>query len=363
MKRFFCLFLIILSFIQLQAQVEAPKYSNEFLNIGVGSRALGMGGTVSALVNDVTAGYWNPAGLTRMEKKYELGLMHSEYFAGIAKYDFIGAGYRIDDQSAVSLSYIRSGVDNIMNTTELIDAQRNVDYDKISYFSAVDNAFLLSYAHKITGHEAWSIGGTAKIIRRTIGQFAGSWGFGLDFGVQYSHNGWSAGLVAKDITSTFNVWRYNLSDEVIRVFEETQNEIPTNSLELTLPKLVLGGAKYVEWNKDWNSTFALDFDFTFDGARNRLVKTSFLSMDPHLGVEVGFRRLAALRLGVSNYQQIPDFDDKIRHSIQLNFGLGFGIKDFLFVDYAFTDMGNLSIALYSHVFTVKVALDKLKLKP
>ena len=86
-------------------------------------------------------------------------------------------------------------------------------------------------------------------------------------------------------------------------------------------------------------------------------------MDPHLGVEVGFRRLAALRLGVSNYQQIPDFDDKIRHSIQLNFGLGFGIKDFLFVDYAFTDMGNLSIALYSHVFTVKVALDKLKLKP
>ena len=43
------------------------KYSNEFLNIGAGARGLGMGASVSASVNDGTAGYWNPAGLTNVQ--------------------------------------------------------------------------------------------------------------------------------------------------------------------------------------------------------------------------------------------------------------------------------------------------------
>lgn len=72
----------------LSAQLNAPKYSNEFLNIGVGARALGMGNSVLASSNDVTAGYWNPTGLLATNTDLQIGLMHSEYFAGIAKYDF-----------------------------------------------------------------------------------------------------------------------------------------------------------------------------------------------------------------------------------------------------------------------------------
>jgi len=69
---------------------EVPKFSNEFLSIGVGARSFGMSHAVSATTVDVTAGYWNPAGLTGLERDADFGLMHAEYFAGIAKYDYGG---------------------------------------------------------------------------------------------------------------------------------------------------------------------------------------------------------------------------------------------------------------------------------
>ncbi|HNH66391.1 MAG TPA: hypothetical protein PLB72_06070, partial [Bacteroidia bacterium] len=87
-------FFIIACFASL-AQT-APKYSNEFLNLGVGGRALGMGGAQVSQVNDVTAGYWNPAGLVRSRGDIQLAFMHNEYFAGIAKYDYLALTAPID---------------------------------------------------------------------------------------------------------------------------------------------------------------------------------------------------------------------------------------------------------------------------
>ena len=87
MKKFLLLTISILFGVNiLTAQVA--KYSNEFLAIGVGARALGMGNAYVAVTDDVTSGYWNPAGLTAMSSPYQVGLMHSEYFAGVAKYDY-----------------------------------------------------------------------------------------------------------------------------------------------------------------------------------------------------------------------------------------------------------------------------------
>ncbi|MBD0259821.1 MAG: hypothetical protein ICV83_29230, partial [Cytophagales bacterium] len=94
-------------------QATAPKYSNEFLSIGIGARGLGMGRTQTAVVNDVTAGYWNPAGLLDITTKYEAALMHAEYFAGIAKYDYAGFATPIDSVSHLAVSAIRFGVDDI----------------------------------------------------------------------------------------------------------------------------------------------------------------------------------------------------------------------------------------------------------
>ena len=336
------------------------KYSNEFLSLGVGARGLGMSNTMCAISDDITSAYWNPAGLTRMDKRYQLALMHAEYFAGIAKYDYGGIGFKIDSNQAVAFSYIRFGVDNIMNTTQLIDDQGNVDYDRITYFSAADNAFLLSYAYAFPQVQGLSVGANAKVVYRKIGKFANSWGFGLDFGLQYHRKGWQAGLMLRDGTSTFNAWRYSLTDDVIAVFEETGNEIPENELEMTMPALLLGGGKTVHFGKGFHGTFAIGLDCTFDGKRNSLIKSNFMSVDPHLGMEFDYKKIVALRFGLGNFQREPDFDGKMKTTLQINFGIGLNIKNIGAIDYAFTDLGNLSIAQYSHIISLKVGLDKFK---
>ena len=98
-----------------QNNASTPKYSNEFLNIGVGARALGMSNSIIASSDDVTAGFWNPTGLCSIESDMQIGLMHAEYFAGIAKYDYGGIAKKIDSSSAFGVSFIRFGVDNIPN--------------------------------------------------------------------------------------------------------------------------------------------------------------------------------------------------------------------------------------------------------
>ena len=360
-QKFFSFLIVCLPLLITNAQV-APKYSNEFLTLGVGARGLAMSNTMVSLSSDVTAAYWNPAGLARMEKPFQLSAMHAEYFMGIAKYDYVGAAYKVDNKHAVAFSWLRFGVDNIMNTTELIDSQGNLDYNRIKYFSATDNAFMLSYAYNFEKITGLSVGANAKIIRRKIGKFAGAWGFGLDAGIQYNIKGWQMGAMLKDVTSTFNAWNYNLTDEVIKVFKETGNEIPSNTLELTIPRLNLGAAKYVKLGKGFNGTFALDFDFTFDGKRNALIKSKTLNIDPHFGMEFAYKTIVAIRAGIGNMQQVPHFDGKKRFSCQINLGIGVGIKDIVFIDYAFTDLGDLSVGLYSHIFSLKVAIESFKRK-
>ena len=356
-----CNILIMLALLALTLCVRAQeKYSNEFLSLGLGARGLAMSNTMCALTDDVTSAYWNPAGLTRMDKRYQLALMHAEYFAGIAKYDYGGLAYKIDTNQSVAFSYIRFGVDNIMNTTQLIDEQGNVDYDRITYFSAADNAFLLSYAYAFPQVPGLSVGANAKIVHRKIGQFAKSWGFGIDFGLMYNRKGWQAGLMLRDGTSTFNAWRYSLTDDVIAVFEETGNEIPENGLEVTVPALLLGGGKTVHFGKGFHGTFALGLDCTFDGKRNSLIKSNVMSIDPHFGMEFDYKKIVALRMGIGNFQQEPDFDGKMKTTLQINFGVGVNIKNVVAIDYAFTDLGNLSIAQYSHVVSLRVSIDKFK---
>ena len=199
-----------------QNSSNTPKYSNEFLNIGIGARALGMSNTIIASSNDVTAGYWNPTGLCSIKSDLQIGLMHAEYFAGIAKYDYGGIAKKIDSSSAFGLSFIRFGVDNIPNTTDLIDAQGNINYDRISYFSAADMAFLLSYAKKLKS--GLLLGGSAKIIHRKVGDFAQAWGFGIDFSAAYHYKSWKFAAMSRDITSTFNAWSYNLSEDIYFVY-------------------------------------------------------------------------------------------------------------------------------------------------
>jgi hypothetical protein len=247
-------------------------------------------------------------------------------------------------------------VDNIPNTTELIDAAGNVDYDKITQFSAADYGFIFSYAHtpKVKG---LYLGGSAKIIRRIVGDFAGAWGFGLDAGAQYELNGWKLGAMGRDITTTFNAWSYSLTDKMKEVFAATGNEIPTNSLELTLPRLILGISKNVELRKDLTLLAEANFDITFDGMRNVLIKSDLISADPHFGLEFGYKGMAFLRAGIMNIQKEKDVTGKSITTLQPNFGLGVKLGKIV-LDYARTDIGDYSAALYSHIFSIRLDINK-----
>jgi hypothetical protein len=349
-------FVTVVFFIQMLALAQAPKYSNEFLNIGVGARALGMSNAYVATANDVTASYWNPAGLADMDTTHQLALMHSEYFAGIAKYDYGAFATRVDSTSAIGLTIVRFGVDNIPNTTELIDANGNIDYNRITTFSATDFALLVSYAKKLQIPNL-RVGGNVKIIRRKVGDFAGAWGFGLDAGVRYSINKWQFAAMARDVTSTFNAWSFNLSETMKDVFAITGNEIPSNSVEITLPKLLLGTARKFDFTKRISLMAEIDLDATFDGARNVLIKSKVLSIDPHMGIEASYMNIIFLRGGIGNFQKYTDYTGKAIKTIQPNIGVGVRIKS-VTIDYALTDIGDQSVALYSNVFSLKVNINK-----
>ena len=335
---------------------DAPKYSNEFLAIGVGARALGMGSAYTSVVNDVTSGYWNPAGLLGVKGDLQVGAMHSEYFAGIAKYDHIGLAKPIDENSTIGFTFVRFGIDNIPNTIDLIDPSGNIDYDRITSFSSADHAFIVSYARKLKV-PGLRLGGSAKVIYRRVGEFGKAWGFGLDAGAQYDRDQWRFSAVARDVTGTFNAWSYTIDQRTIDVFTQTGNEIPQNSVEVTLPRLMLGVAREFKFGEKFDLITAVELENTFDGRRNTLIQSGTLSSDPRLGIELGYARIFYVRTGLSNIQYVTDISDKKQLSIQPNIGLGLRIKSFS-LDYALTDIGDNSVALYSNIFSIKFDIFK-----
>jgi hypothetical protein len=348
--------LFILSFLStvFTYSQTVRKYSNEFMNIGVDAAALGMSNAVTGHTADVNSGYWNPAGLVKVEDK-QLALMHASYFANIAQYDYAAFAMPIDDRSAFGISIIRFGVDDILNTTQLIDNQGNIDYNRISLFSAADYGVTISYARKLP-LDGFNYGINAKVIRRNIGKFANSWGFGFDVGFQYeSKNEWKIGLMLRDITTTYNVWQIDEDEyNTIKDAVPGQNQELPETTEITLPKAQFGVSKKFIFHYDYSLLAAANLNMQF-AQTNDIISTEVVSIDPAVGFEFGYIDLAFLRAGVGNFQNLQDIDGKSTLSFQPNIGIGFKYKG-IQVDYALTDIGDQSAALYSNIFSLKVDL-------
>jgi len=354
LKKNFLLYLTLL--ISLSAFSQAPKYSNEFLSIGIGGRAMGMSGAVAASINDATATTWNPAGLTRIETDMQIAVMHTELFAGISKFDYGSLVSKIDTNRTLGFSIVRFATDDIPNTLELIDASGVIDYSKLKSFSIADYAFILSYS-KISAIPGLRYGGNVKIIHRKVGEFGKAWGFGFDLGTQYEQGNWQFGLMAKDVTSTFNSWSYN-TDLLEETFTETQNEIPKNTTEITLPKLIFGVGQKSNITKKITALIELNLDMTFDGKRNVMISGDPVSLDPHFGLELGYANFIFLRGGIQNIQEIKEQDGSKSTIVQPNMGLGVKLGR-LTIDYALANIGSQEIP-YSNVFSLKLDINKRK---
>ncbi len=361
------LFIYLILFISgslthLCAFCQFTEYSNEFLNIGAGARGLAMASAQVATVSDATAGYWNPAALANIKTDPQLSLMHAEYYAGIGKYDFASLALPLkDNKRTLGLTLLRFAVDDIPNTIFLVQPDGTVNFDNITTFSSADYAFIVSLAQqaKMLGDKQLNLGVNAKIIHRTAGDFASAWGFGFDAAAQIVGKQWKLGIVAKDVTTTFNAWSFSLDQAIREVFYETANEIPGKSIELTAPQLLVGGSYNFKLSRKLSLLVEGDLDVTFDGRRNTVISTNPVSIDPRLGLELNFKDVFFVRGGVNNFQQVLDDRDTLNQKkiwiYQPSVGAGFKVGDVM-IDYAFVNLANQSYPLYTHVFSLRVDL-------
>ncbi len=278
------------------AQVTFGKYADDFLSIGVGGRALGMGGAYTAAANDVTAGYWNPAGLTAI-KYPEIMLMHDQRYSDIVSFNYGAAAMPLSRDETVGLSAIVLSVSGIPNTLGAgLDANGNpidpalgdfsgmnrLDYSKITFFSATDIALIGSYAKRYSDN--FSYGANVKFIRRSIGSTYGT-GIGFDVGAMYlPFKNLRFGANLQNATTTVVAWT-------------------TGTTELLTPTLAAGAAYSLSVGPI-TAMPALDLLFNIDNMRSSsTVHLGPLSADLRVGAEINYKNVIAIRAGYNEVKQ------------------------------------------------------------
>ncbi len=370
-RRFRCLLAMGLAVFTSAAVGEAcaqrvAKYGADFLAGGVGARALAMGGAYVALADGVNGGYWNPAGLSQAEYP-EFAYMHAERFAGIVSFDYAGVAYPVDASSTVGMSFFRSGVNDIKNTLNAWDAERNQPKPNpesyIRSFSAADMAFFVSYARRFGSSLA--AGATAKVIRRAIGDFADAWGYSFDVGAQWRGRRLMLGANIQDASTMLQSWSVNASAFAIEgtnpatgeayTFEEVfAQELPRGETFLVLPVIRLGSGVHLPAGAGNSLIGGLDMDLAFDGQRTAVFNLGDVSFHPRAGMEFSFKNLVALRFGVNRVTSGAAYGWSVVPSV----GAGLRLSS-LSIDYGFGDFGGLTSDLgYSHRISVHFSLER-----
>jgi len=294
------LILVVAAFQLNVAQTSIAKYAGEFMAIGVGARALGMGGAQVAVVNDVTAGYWNPAGLARMNYP-QVALMHDEQFGGIVNYNYGSVAIPYGKDMSFGISVIRLSVDGIPDTRnagfdrdtgepidytdpewKLIHQNWGVDRSKVTEFSNTDWAFYGTFSKKQSDNFYW--GANVKVISRSLAEYS-ALGIGFDVGALYEpSDNLYLGANLMDITTTLIAWDGG-SNELVS---------PTAKLGVAYGFEFLGG-RFLP---------ALDLDLRFE---NRQFASTFsvgpVSFDVRAGMEYNFRNLFMIRAGYTDVKQ------------------------------------------------------------
>ena len=167
-KRLTIAFLVtVATFLCMQIASAAPAGdpvgTAVIFEIGMGARALGMGGAFVAVADDANAIYYNPAGLAYMEGRNITSLYSSLLGAG----NYLGAGYA---QKNLGL-----GVVGLMSTVTERDEYGN----PIGSFGYRESAVMGAYARSL---DMLSIGASLKLYSQTIPDNNG-FGITADIGV------------------------------------------------------------------------------------------------------------------------------------------------------------------------------------
>ncbi len=324
--------LLLLTSLPLSAQ-KIAKYAGEFMAIGVGGRALGMGGAYVAAGNDVTMGYWNPAGLMLIDYP-ELALMHDERFGNLVNYDYGGVAIPLGKKYTLGIALTRLGIDGIPDTRNALidyngdnkfDPNDRLDYSKITTFSATDWAMYVSYAVQL--NSSTSMGANLKLIRRDLAE-ASAMGVGFDVGILIRLlPELYFGANVQDITTTLIAWN-NGTKELIS---------PTAKVGMAYMIKALGGT----------FTPALDFDIMAENRRYAsLVSAGPISLNPRVGLEYRFKDLFAIRGGFTDTQS-------------LTLGAGVHLPK-LYIDYSFAKFDGADQLDNTHRISLRLTLQEPK---
>ncbi|MFC2103114.1 PorV/PorQ family protein [Bacteroidota bacterium] len=187
--------IILIILVTFQASSIAGDFAKvgtsaaQFLKIGVGARAMGLGGSFTALANDVSSLYWNPAGITNLPG-FSLSVSHTEWFADIS-HDFVGMVYPLSSSDIIAISVIA------LNTGEQeVTTVTQPDGTGI-YYDVSDLAIGLSYARALT--DRFSVGITVKYIQQNLYNESAN-AFAIDLGT-YLRTGFHDLIIAMNISN------------------------------------------------------------------------------------------------------------------------------------------------------------------
>lgn len=348
MKLFFYITAFFIFLNSYNAEAQIVKYANDYLSTAVFSRGVSMGGADFMLFSGSQSVFNNPSGLAFEDYKMDFSLMHSDYFSSLASLQLFSAAFRADTSTFLGFGAVRFAVDDIQNTIYLFD-NGNMDYSRISYFSVADYAFFFDVSRKLKFFPEISLGASMKLIYRHQGKFADAYGFGFDIGATYSHKKFSASMVLKDVTTTFDFWSVN-KNEFDSVYLSTGNSVPENSLEITPVTLDLGASYY--WNLySFKFLCAFAVKTFFDSDTYYLIHSKHFSADLRLGSQISYSDMIFLRFGFSDFQKNNNLIISKKFSMRPSFGLG--VKFFRFgFDYTF--FSDNSIERNSNIFTLNV---------
>ena len=293
-----------------------------FLKIGVGARAVALGGNFTAVANDVSAMYWNPAGISEISNT-SMAATHTSWFAGIS-HDVVQMAVPIGVFSAIGLELIYLSSGDIEQTTIEEQDGNGIFYD------VTDLALALAYAMKLTDRFAVAVKG--KLIRQTIYNENAS-AFAFDFGTIYrtEFNGLRIGMNLANFGGSMTMTGNDLLEVKEDPITGQQIEYNLKTESWPLPIVfrvgiaidIFGEKEAIFQNRMNRITLAIDGNHPNDNYETI-----------GAGIEYEWNGILALRLGYKHNHDIED--------ISFGGGLKFILGGIRFnVDYAYADYGDL----------------------